>query len=170
MSVVQTKNNLGAPILNELNNGLLKGPKAMPLKDLTSDGENSFALSRNQYIKSLPNKYVPVGSKFVQTFSLSKTHPRMNIQRTYPANITHNQIKLQKKWIGGNRDSSSVTDKIKTDQIGKGSVNLQNTKMAFTNGGDSNTVRQALARVRSGGSTTPWSKIHKYPNAPIFPK
>jgi hypothetical protein len=42
---------LGAPILNSINNGITNAPKGMPLKDLTSDNNSSFAMGRMSYSK-----------------------------------------------------------------------------------------------------------------------
>lgn len=39
--------------LNNINNGALSGPKAMPQKDSTSDGESTFELGRVTYVKTL---------------------------------------------------------------------------------------------------------------------
>jgi hypothetical protein len=39
-------------IIQGLNNGVLNSRYAMPQKDLTSDGESSFAMGRQQYIHS----------------------------------------------------------------------------------------------------------------------
>jgi len=42
---------VSGPILTELNNGIIKAPKAMPMKDLTSDGAASFAMGRRDFFK-----------------------------------------------------------------------------------------------------------------------
>lgn len=44
---------LGPPVLTEINNGILKSIKAMPFKDITSDGNSSFAMSRRDYAKTI---------------------------------------------------------------------------------------------------------------------
>ena len=38
--------------LNNINNGTLSGMHAMPSKDITSDGTSTFAMGRQQYIRS----------------------------------------------------------------------------------------------------------------------
>jgi hypothetical protein len=43
--------NLGGPILNAINNGTTNVPKGMPMKDLTSDNNSSFAMGRMSYSK-----------------------------------------------------------------------------------------------------------------------
>jgi hypothetical protein len=61
---------LGLPILQELNNGVLSSIKSMPSKDITSDGNSSFAMSRKDYARTLP-----------------------------PTNVS-NSVLLEKKWFG----------------------------------------------------------------------
>jgi len=51
------------PIRTELNNGIITAPKAMPMKDLTSDGAASFAMGRLNFVKgftpnSTPKKWI----------------------------------------------------------------------------------------------------------------
>ena len=60
----------GPPILQGMNNGILSSVKAMPIKDLTSDGGSSFAMSRRGYARAL--------------------------QLTAPTNA----VSLEKKWFG----------------------------------------------------------------------
>ena len=48
-------------ILQAINNGVLSSRYAMPQKDLTSDGESTFAMSRQQYIHTEP---IHVGKKW----------------------------------------------------------------------------------------------------------
>jgi hypothetical protein len=43
----------GPPVLQGMNNGTLSSEKAMPTKDLTSDGGSSFAMSRLGYVRAL---------------------------------------------------------------------------------------------------------------------
>lgn len=43
------------PIRNPINNGILLGIRAMPLKDSTSDGSNTFSMNRHNYIESSNN-------------------------------------------------------------------------------------------------------------------
>ena len=43
---------LGGPKLKAINNGTTSVPKGMPLKDLTSDNNSSFAMGRMLYSKS----------------------------------------------------------------------------------------------------------------------
>jgi len=47
-----------------INNGALIGQKAMPQKDITSDGEASFALGRQMYIHTFPTTQATVQQKY----------------------------------------------------------------------------------------------------------
>jgi hypothetical protein len=61
-----------------------------------------------------------------------------------------------KKWVGGNRDSSSITTRLKNNTIGKGSINTDTKQtLSFTTYKDVNTVNNALTRVRAGGAMVP---------------
>jgi hypothetical protein len=64
--------------LNNINNGVLNAEKAMPLKDLNSDADSSFAADRKAYANILA------------------------VENTNPGQY------IQKKWIGGCRDASDV--------------------------------------------------------------
>ena len=44
----------GQPILTGINNGILSGSRAMPSKDITSDGNSSFSMSRRSYMRVMP--------------------------------------------------------------------------------------------------------------------
>jgi hypothetical protein len=48
-------------ILQNINNGILSNKNAMPQKDLTSDGDSSFAIGRQQYIHAEP---ISLGNKW----------------------------------------------------------------------------------------------------------
>ena len=117
----------GPPILQALNNGILSSVKAMPIKDLTSDGGSSFAMSRRGYARAL--------------------------QLTAPSNA----VALEKKWFG-NKDASQITANRRLAEVGVGSLNASESAMAFKTTSDTNTARQALHRVRSGGAIVPSKK------------
>jgi hypothetical protein len=68
---------------------------------------------------------------------------------------------LQKKWIGGNRDSSNVISNRKIKNNGAILLN-NNGGVCFKNVKDNNTEREALIRVRSGGYRVPPSVTQKY--------
>ena len=53
--------NQNTTILQNINNGSLSSRYAMPQKDITSDGDSSFAMGRQQYIKIEP---ISLGQKW----------------------------------------------------------------------------------------------------------
>ena len=110
---------------NDINNGILYSRNGMPQKDLTSDGDGSFAIGRQNYVET-----------------------------ANATNLTTQSQKTAKKWYG-NRDASSVVDKRRNASIGKGSMNEANSAIGFTTNVDRNTARQALIRARSGGYVVP---------------
>jgi len=117
-------------ILENINNGQLKGRGAMPLKDLTSDNENNFAMQRHEYMRSfvLPN------------------------QPTAQTN--------RKMWYGNsaNRLSSNVVERRKMNAVGQGSLNLNSGLYSMTNNNDKNYIQRALNRVRRMGGAAPPKK------------
>jgi len=126
------------PIIQNTNNAVLSGRKAMPTKDLTSDGSSTFVLGRMDYVRG----YSPS-------------------QPNYTASSN-----VQKKWIGGNRDASQVTSSRRINSIANGSLNAKEKPMSFTAGNEVNTVRSALNRVRNQGSVVPakvWGKNRETP-------
>ena len=74
------------------------------------------------------------------------------------------EVETTKKWIGGNRDSS--------DRIRNNRLCVINTEKSTPNNqyveSSTNTVREAMKRVRNSGSSVPAKVIHKYTNAPVF--
>ena len=117
----------------DVNNGALNGIKAMPQKDSTSDGQSTFAMGRQRFMN------------------------------TYTTNTPTVQQQIQKKWIGGNRDASQVVANRKNTQIGTGSLNASGNMMSFTTYKDTNTVNDALTRVRAGGYVVQ-PKVRAKPN------
>jgi hypothetical protein len=123
-----------------INNGILSTIKPSPMKDITSDGNNSFSMTRQQFIKT---------------------------NNTETASTP--TIILQKKWYGANnKDASTITDSRRISEIGNGSLNASKKEFAFKTTSDVNVSREALKRVRCGGCVVPAKKIHKYDNAPVF--
>ena len=107
--------------LNINNNGLLRGQKAMPLKDLNSDADSSFASDRRVYenIQAVEN---------TQTLTQS----------------------FKKKWIGGCRDASDVSYRRRV-QAANASLNPNGGDFAFTSKTENNTRIEALNRCRNQG-------------------
>ena len=132
----------------QMNNGKLKGMHVMPQKDLTSDNTSTFAMGRNEYIRTLG----------VDT-TLINGNARDTLQK-----------QVQKKWYGNSsiRDSTRVIHTKVRNEIGNGSLNASKNDMSFTETKDINTNRDALRRVRNIGSCVPPIKTHNYPNAPVF--
>ena len=115
---------IGQNVRTEINNGTMSFLKAMPQKDITSDGTSSFAMGRKNYYET----YAPVPT---------------------------NAVWKQKKFIGGNRDASSVVARRKTAEIGVGTMNANAQPMSFTTVKDINVGNNALRRVRAGGAYVP---------------
>jgi hypothetical protein len=109
-------------------NGILSFPEAMPFKDPTSDGSNTFSMGRHQYVNTIAAINAP---------------PPANYQ--------------QKKWIGW-RDASQVTQTQRISAVGLGSMNSDGKAMSFKNVLDHNTARNARQRARSGGYIAPLKK------------
>lgn len=125
--------------INDINNAKITAIKAMPQKDFTSDGTDNFAITRNEYVKTLP---------------------RTAFQTPAPANY--------KKWYGNSssRDASSLIREKQIHEIGVGSLNATNVPFSFTSKIEKNTVNDALRRVRAGGSVAPAKKVYANPLGP----
>ena len=124
--------------LQNINNGMLKGPKVMPQKDSTSDGNSSFEMGRKTYVETY-------------------------VKPVAPAITTH--LSQNKKWYG-NRDASQIVANRRNTEIGLGSLNASGNPMSFTTFKDVNTVNNALTRVRAGGAVAPPKKNANKNNAP----
>jgi hypothetical protein len=128
------------PIIQDINNAILTGTMAMPMKDLTSDGSSRFSMGRKDFIRG----YIPSQPSFT---------------------AANNPLK---KWIGGNRDASQFTNSRRMNSIGNGSVNASGKAIAFTAPHEINVVRDALIRTRAGGAVVPKKCTDKYPGASIW--
>ena len=111
--------------LNNTNNGVLSGIKAMPLKDLNSDSDSSFAADRKAYANMVA----------------------ASAQST-------NAITSQKKWIGGSRDASSVASRRRIAAAGA-TMNPDGGSFSFTSKTEKNTRIEALNRCRNQGKCAP---------------
>jgi len=149
--------------INNINNGTLKAPKAMPQKDITSNNENAFSMNRHTFVRQTqitrPTPMIP-----------STNQRKWATGAAYHSFTSVNEIvaKTNKKWMGGNRDSSSITSKRRVNAIGENSLNKSGVAMSFTTIKSGNDVREAKHRVRSGGSIVPPAVTHKYAGAPVF--
>ena len=147
------------PILKQLNNGILSTNNAMPLKDLTSDNTDSFSQNRLLFQKS----YVkPTNLSIVQSTQPVIQRQSPGIQHGY--NIQGTATVNQKKWIGGNRDSSQVTRVRRVQSTGQ--ILNATGPQSFTNTSDNNTRIDALARVRGGGYMVPKKVSQKNVQSP----
>ena len=112
--------------IQDINNKELAFPKAMPLKDSTSDGTSSFGMGRRTYLNMFSN-----------------------LQTT-------NAQKDAKKWFGGsNRDASAITEKRRNSEMGKGTMNLEENGLSFCKGDDYNYVNRRIRYTRSAGAAVP---------------
>ena len=85
-------------------------------------------------------------------------------RRSFVSSVSVNSVPLntQKKWIGGNRDSSEISRRSRVNAIGAGSFNTENQPISFKTNRDVNVTNDALVRVRAGGSTVPKKVTQKY--------
>jgi len=130
------------PIINNINNSILSSRRAMPLKGLSSDNANSFAKGRMLFTRTYENK---------PTTEIAMLHANK-----------YNLIGI------ANRDASQVARNRRVNNMANGTLNASEKKLAFTNGNEPNSVRDALHRTRSGGARVPAKVFHKYNGAPTF--
>ena len=82
---------------------------------------------------------------------------RRSFMRVMPLTTATNAVQQEKKWFG-NKDASQVTANARVSQIGIGTTG---SPLAFKSSAETNSVRQALNRVRGGGrAVTPMKKTH----------
>jgi hypothetical protein len=137
------------PIINDLNNNRASGYRPMPIKDITSDGTSTFAMGRRVFARS----YAANPS--------TETRPPVNgiegylsKNRILPTVFDSTHTAIQKKWIGGTRDSSQRTSTLTSTTVGA-SLNQSQGPVSFTSYTETNTVRNAKIRMRSGGAVSP---------------
>ena len=121
---------------------ILSSERAMPLKNLTSDDTSTF--SRNRFL--FTRSYEPKPKNKMELYNKNKILLNSN------TNTDANQIVKNKKF----------------ETIAVGTLNSSKKQLAFTNGNEVNTLRDALHKTRSGGSRVPAKVTHKYKNAPVF--
>jgi hypothetical protein len=113
-------------------------------------------------IKAMPQK--DSTSDGTTTFALNR---QIYMETFSTATITNAQ--KNKKKFYGNRDASQVVANRRVDQIANGSLNSGAAPIAFTTVTDRNVERQALHRMRSGGSSVPAKVTNKnITNVPVF--
>jgi hypothetical protein len=154
---------LQGPTINNINNSELNSIRAMPQKDITSDNESSFKMSRTIYSRTFPNTVI--NTPITHTNYIWQA--RRNVQQitSIPNGVTSNYMN-GKKWYG-NRDASQVTINRRTNQVGVGSLNSAGNLVGFTTNTDINTTKDALRRVRASGAVAPAKKGANRNNAPV---
>jgi hypothetical protein len=149
------------PILTQLNNGITRATNGMPLKDLTSDNQTSFEMNRTLFTKSYvakPNfRSMTLGKSIIQRNAAGIQHSAV---------IDGPKTVLQKKWIGGNRDASSIVANRRKNTTGQ--VMSFVGPSSFVNVSDNTTRINALARVRGGGARVPIGVTHKNVKSSMF--
>jgi hypothetical protein len=108
-------------------------------------------------VKAMPQKDSTTNGTSV--FALD----RRNYSETL-TNYTATQWK-QKKFIGGNKDASSVIARRRAIEVGNGSLNASGGQMSFTTTRDINVTNNALCRVRAGGAYVPPLKCRDIPSS-----
>ena len=66
-------------------------------------------------------------------------------------------VQTNKKFFG-NRDASEVIRNRRVTEVGLGTLNANNIPTSFTNTTSTNSVRDAITRVRAGGAVAPAKK------------
>jgi hypothetical protein len=136
---------LGGPIPTEKNNGISAKASQMPMKDITSSNEGGFAVNRRIFLRTYMRNPVPTvvpENPVIQRFA-----PGMGANQ---AVITGPKSVGQKKWIGGNRDSSQIVQNRRVNATG--SLISKEGPFSYKNVANTNDAIDALARVRGGGA------------------
>ena len=102
-------------------------------------------------IKCMPQK--DLTSDGTNSFSMD----RFTYANTLQTATVPLPIQTNKKFFG-NRDASEVVRNRRVNEIGLGTLNANNIPTSFTNTTNTNTVRDAVTRVRAGGYTAPAKK------------
>jgi hypothetical protein len=143
------------PIIQDINNNQMSFMKAMPLKNLTSDNDSTFAMYRKNYVET----YTPATNPSPNTVPFYD-------QRTMRSGIQTTSV-ATKKWYG-NRDASQVVANRRNNSVGVGSLNANSKTMSFNSNIERNSVNNALRRVRGGGAVAP-AKKETSPSATYVP-
>ena len=99
--------NQNTTIIQNINNGSLSSRYAMPQKDITSDGDSSFAMGRQQYIKIEP---ITIGKKWYG--SSSNRDSSSILQKKTIAAIGNGSLNLDSKPMSfaGHNDINTTRD------------------------------------------------------------
>jgi len=153
---------IGQPTPSNLNRNTLSGRGAMPVKDSTSDGTNSFSMDRRNYQRTLdPNPATNTINPNIRSlsqnpFGMFGGQQRMFFSQSKKQNTIAGEgprYQGQKKWMGGSggRDASQIAAKRRVNSVGNGSLNASNGQLAFMSRFNPNTNREALIHVRDQG-------------------
>jgi alpha-tubulin suppressor-like RCC1 family protein len=153
---------IGQPTPSHLNRNTLSGRGAMPVKDSTSDGTNSFSMDRRNYQRTLDqnpatNTINPnIRSLSQNPFGMFGGQQRMFFSQSKKQNTIAGEgprYQAQKKWMGGSggRDASQIATKRRVNSVGNGSLNSSNGQISFMSRFNPNTNREALIHVRDQG-------------------
>jgi hypothetical protein len=134
------------PIRNDLNNAVLRGVDAMPIKDSTSDGSTTFSMMRRRFLTTYTTA-VPAQNNQNQRVGISNRFTANFAAKTGPSKVT---------------DNSDVVARRKAAAIGAGSMNAQGGPMSFMSSSNPSVVADARVRARYGGSAVPKKVTQKY--------
>lgn len=80
-------------------------------------------------------------------------------RRTYVNQYPKLEEPTKKKWIGGNRDASTIATNRRNKAVGKGTLNLdingEHQTIAYSNNNDVNLIDRRRKFTRSGGAVVP---------------
>ena len=134
------------PIRNGMNNAILSGQDAMPIKDSTSDGSATFSMMRRRF-RSTYTTAVPAQNNQVQRVGISNRITANFVAKSGPSRVT---------------DNSDVIARRKAAAIGAGSMNESGGPMSFTSSSNPSVVSDARVRARYGGAAVPKKVTQKY--------
>ena len=138
------------PIRNDLNNAVLSGRNAMPIKDSTSDGSTMFSMMRRRFSNTYTTA-VPAQNNQQQRVSVDYPSRRLStinfVAKTGPSCVT---------------DNSDVIARRKAAAVGAGSMNPTGGPMSFVSSTNLSIVTDARVRARYGGAAVPKKVTQKY--------
>lgn len=134
------------PIRNDMNNAVLSGTNAMPIKDSTSDGSTMFSLMRRRFASTYTTT-VPAQNNQNQRVGISNRFTSNFAAKSGPSRVT---------------DNSDVIARKKAAAIGAGSMNASGGPMSFMSSSNPSVVADARVRARYSGAAVPKKVTQKY--------
>ncbi len=124
------------PIIHVLNNSITSAKNGSPLKDITSNNNMFFAMSRSKYVRTKYNLKV---------------------------NENENTIKKQKQWYGNNNNSQTAKTNYVNRRVNnpQSVFNIEGKPMSNTNNYERNYVERSIQRTRAGGARVPLKVTNK---------